>query len=140
WFCFCGCFQKSLTLTLLAQEVPHAGTHMKELQQDVGQMIIAGFEGTELPKAIADDLRAETVGGGILFSRNLEDIDQIAALNRAIHNAAPTIPFVGIDQEGGLVQRIKAPLTTWPPMQKIAQCEDANFVAQVGEALNDEIA
>lgn len=113
---------------------------MRELQQDVGQMIIAGFEGTSLPQSIAQSLQNETLSGVVLFKRNLEDIEQIANLTQAIHDAAPNLPFVAIDQEGGPVQRIKSPLTIWPPMQKVAQTEDANFVAHVGEALNDEIA
>lgn len=113
---------------------------MQDLQQDVGQMIIAGFEGTTLPKSIEQSLKDQTLAGVILFKRNLETIDQIVALNRAIHNASTDLPFVGIDQEGGLVQRIKSPLTVWPPMRDVAATEDANFVAHVGEALNDEIA
>lgn len=113
---------------------------MHDLLQDVGQLILAGFDGTALPASVEQSLKEETLGGVILFRRNLEDIEQIAALTQSVYDAAPTLPFVAIDQEGGPVQRIKAPLTTWPPMQEIAASEDANFVAQVGEALNDEIA
>jgi len=113
---------------------------MRELQQDVGQMIIAGFDGTTLPQSLTQSLQNETLGGIVCFRRNLEEIEQIAALTQSIYDASPTLPFVAIDQEGGLVQRIKAPLTVWPPMQRVAETEDANFVAKVGEALNDEIA
>lgn len=113
---------------------------MRELQQDVGQMIIAGFEGSVLEPSVAQSLRNEELAGVVLFGRNLGSIEEIAQLTQSIHDAAPHTPFVAIDQEGGPVQRIKAPLTVWPPMQKIAACEDANFVAKVGEALSDEIA
>lgn len=113
---------------------------MRELQQDVGQMIIAGFEGTTLEPSLAQSLQNEALAGVVLFARNLGSIEEIAELTQSIHDAAPHTPFVAIDQEGGAVQRIKAPLTVWPPMQKIAASEDANFVAKVGEALSDEIA
>lgn len=113
---------------------------MRELQQDVGQMIIAGIEGTTLAPSVAKSLQDEQLAGVVLFRRNLGSIEEIAALTQSIHDAAPQTPFVAIDQEGGAVQRIKEPLTVWPPMQKIAACEDANFVASVAEALSDEIA
>ncbi len=113
---------------------------MTDLQQDVGQMVLAGFEGTTLPDTVQQALQRQEVSGLILFKRNLTSIEQIGALTQAIHNAAPEPVFVGIDQEGGRVQRIKDPLTVWPPMRKIGDMEDAHFVSKVGEALSDEIA
>lgn len=113
---------------------------MRELRKDAGQLLIAGIADKTLPESVARSLRQEELAGIILFRRNLGTIEEIAALTRAIHEAAPEVPFVAIDQEGGAVQRIKEPLTVWPPMRQVAQCEDANLVAKVGEALADEIA
>lgn len=113
---------------------------MRELRKDAGQMIIAGIAGKELPTDVEQALQAEELAGIILFRRNLGTIEEIAQLNASIHQAAPYVPFVAIDQEGGAVQRIKAPLTVWPPMLELAACEDANLVAKVGEALADELA
>jgi hypothetical protein len=72
------------------------------------------------------------VGATILFKRNLEftvepgglpqevcDLDALVALNRELHRAAPdgTPALIAVDQEGGLVQRVRAPATHWPPMR-----------------------
>lgn len=113
---------------------------MRELRKDAGQMIIAGIAGKTLPDTVARSLQDDELAGLILFRRNLGEIEEIAELTGAIHAAAPSVPFVAIDQEGGAVQRIKAPLTVWPPMLEVAACKDADLVARVGEALADEIA
>lgn len=114
---------------------------MRELRKDAGQLIIAGIEGKTLPDDVADALRDEELAGLILFRRNLGSVDDIVALTQSIHDAADGfVPFVAIDQEGGLVQRIKAPLTVWPPMMAVALAEDADLAARVGEAIADEVA
>lgn len=113
---------------------------MSELRKDAGQLLIAGIADKTLPTSVAQSLQHEELAGVILFRRNLGSMEEIAALTGAIHAASPSVPFVAIDQEGGLVQRIKAPLTVWPPMLEVAASNDANLVALAGEALADEIA
>lgn len=113
---------------------------MRELRKDAGQLIIAGIADKTLPQSVAQSLQQGELAGIILFRRNLGTVEEIAALTGAIHEASPETPFVAIDQEGGAVQRIKDPLTVWPPMQQVADCGDADLVAKVGEALADEIA
>lgn len=114
---------------------------MRDLRKDAGTLIIAGIEGKTLPPAVATSLQNEELAGLILFRRNLGDIEEVAALTQSIHDAAQGfVPFVAIDQEGGLVQRIKAPLTVWPPMMSVALAEDADLAARVGEAIADEVA
>ena len=41
---------------------------------------------------------------------------------------------------GGRVQRVRAPFPHWPPMLDVAELEDADHVARVGEAIGDELA
>lgn len=114
---------------------------MNELRRAAGRMVLAGFAGTSLPEDVARTLRDDELLGVILFRRNLGDIDEIAALNREIHATRPAFtPLIAIDQEGGLVQRIKAPFPHWPPMMDVAQTQDADYVAKVGEAIGDELA
>ena len=77
------------------------------LKRAIGQMIIAGFEGTSLPIPLLGALTKGEIGGVILFSRNFESREQIAKLVSEIHAIPSPYPiWVGIDQEGGKVQRI----------------------------------
>jgi beta-N-acetylhexosaminidase len=84
-----------------------------------GQLVIGGFEGTALPRSFARALAAGERGGAILFARNLtQDPMQCAELSRAIAEAAGACPpLISIDQEGGRVARLKAPVLELPPMR-----------------------
>lgn len=78
------------------------------LKHAIGQMLIAGFEGTKLPIPLIGSLTKGEIGGVILFSRNFESREQIQALTAQIHAIQSPYPiWIAIDQEGGKVQRIK---------------------------------
>jgi beta-N-acetylhexosaminidase len=47
---------------------------------------------------------------------------------------------VAIDQEGGLVQRLRAPLTVWPDMFSVGAAGNPARTEQVGRALGQELA
>lgn len=76
--------------------------------------------------------------GFILFDRNLETADQIRALTSDLRDAVGWNAPIFIDQEGGRVQRLRAPLATdWlPPLDHVARLGDN---AAAGMALRYEI-
>ncbi len=77
------------------------------LKQAIGQLLIVGFEGTSLPIPLIGALTKGEVGGVILFKRNFESRDQIVSLTSQIHAIQSPYPiWIGVDQEGGKVQRI----------------------------------
>ena len=100
---------------------------MTALARLAGQLLSVGFDGT----AADDDLRARIavseIGGVMLFRPNISTPGQLAALVAQIRGAAPReLPLlVSIDQEGGLVQRLRAPATEWPPMLSVGAAGDA---------------
>ncbi|WP_414040140.1 beta-N-acetylhexosaminidase [Acidithiobacillus sp. M4-SHS-6] len=61
------------------------------------------------------------VGGVILFARNCQDAQQVRALCQEIHTLRSPPLLIGIDQEGGRVQRLKAGVTRFPPMARLGQ-------------------
>ena len=109
---------------------------------DIGQLLWVGFDGTEAPAPLLARIAAGDVGAAILFARNIQDIDQLTRLIAALHDAAPADPLlVALDQEGGRVQRVRAPATVWPPMLRLGEHPDADALAEpVGRALGDELA
>ena len=131
------------------------------MRDDIGQLLWVGFEGTSAPAELRARLGAGRVGATIVFKRNLVvhgegagegggrdetlDLDATAALARELHVAghdgAPAL--IAIDQEGGVVQRVRAPATRWPPMlahDALPPGEDARVAEAVGRALGDELA
>jgi beta-N-acetylhexosaminidase len=106
-----------------------------------GQLVIGGFPGTTLPPAFARALRERRRGGVILFKPNVEGGPAgVVSLAREIHSAAPEAPFVGIDQEGGRVARLRAPLLEVPPMRTVASWGDVAFAERVARAVAMELA
>jgi beta-N-acetylhexosaminidase len=107
----------------------------------VGELVVGGFAGTTLPPAYARALRERRRGGAILFKPNVEGGPlAVAALAREVHAAAPEAPFVGIDQEGGRVARLRAPLLEVPPMRTVASWGDVALAERIARAVGAELA
>lgn len=86
------------------------------LHRMIGQMIMVGFLGRTARArgvhAAKRQIRRGTIGGVALFAANISSPGQIAALNRQFQKSAkaggnPPI-FIGVDQEGGRVQRLSS--------------------------------
>ena len=106
-----------------------------------GQLLFAGFEGTRVPDDLAALVAEGRIGGVVLFARNVESADQLRALVRDLHAPAPEeLPLLlAADQEGGRVQRLRAPWTVWPPMRAVGDRDDSDLTRAVASALAQEL-
>ena len=80
------------------------------LDLKIGQMILIGFPGTAVDEKVLDEVRQGKVGSIIIFEKNIPPTNSFIALKKIIwtYQQAATIPlFIGIDQEGGRVNRLK---------------------------------
>jgi beta-N-acetylhexosaminidase len=119
------------------------------IRDDVGQLLWIGFEGTEADEGLRQAIARGDVGAVVLFRRNIPmtdgraDLGRLGELNRQLHGYATESPLlIAVDQEGGLVQRVKEPATRWPPMLNFAAVADSDadaFAEAVGRALGDEL-
>lgn len=107
-----------------------------------GELVIGGFPGTSLPDGFARALREGRRGGAILFKPNVEGGPaQVAALNRVLHATSPGLPpIVSVDQEGGRVARLRAPLLEVPPMRTLGDWDDVAFAERVARTVGQELA
>ncbi|HMC93993.1 MAG TPA: beta-N-acetylhexosaminidase [Polyangia bacterium] len=107
-----------------------------------GQLLSVGFEGTVAPPGLLARIAASEVGGVMLFRPNIVDPPQVASLVASLRAAAPPDAplLVSIDQEGGLVQRVRAPATVWPPMLAVGDARDLVRTTAVGRAIGEELA
>jgi len=82
-------------------------------RQLAGQRLMAGFDGTKLNDDLKFLIRDLCVGGIILFARNIMDRRQVKTLCSDMQDYALSVGqpplFIAIDQEGGVVARLKAP-------------------------------
>jgi beta-N-acetylhexosaminidase len=103
------------------------------LRRSVGQLLLAGFAGPTLPQELRSLAREFGLGGVVLFKRNVEEPAQVAELAYHARTVSPLAQaWVGIDQEGGRVARLRSPFTEWPPMAALgrADLEEAQTLAR----------
>jgi beta-N-acetylhexosaminidase len=107
-----------------------------------GQLLSVGFDGPAMPDELAGRIAASEVGGVMLFRPNVASAGQVAGLVGALRAAAPADRplLVSIDQEGGLVMRLRGLATDWPAMLAVGGAGDAARTEQVGRALGEELA
>jgi beta-N-acetylhexosaminidase len=74
---------------------------------------------TQLSKDEYELLQHPAVGGVILFTRNYSSVTQLEALCQSIRAARGGPLLIGVDQEGGRVQRFKEGFTRIPSMGSI---------------------
>jgi beta-N-acetylhexosaminidase len=113
------------------------------LDEQIGQLFVVGFpDPAPTPEAL-DLIQRERVGGVILFSRNIRDRAQTAALTHALQSAAraaghPAPLLIMTDQENGLVRRLGRDSTPFPGSMALGAIEDAE--AGAGERMVEEVA
>lgn len=88
-----------------------------------GATILGGIAGPDLTPAERDFFRAADPWGFILFGRNIDTPARLLRLTAALREAVGRDAPVLIDQEGGRVQRMRAPhWTDWPaPLDQAAK-------------------
>lgn len=77
--------------------------------------VVCDIAGTSLTEAERQRIAHPLVGMVILFTRNYENRVQLTSLCREIHSVKPGV-LIGVDHEGGRVQRFRAGFTEIPAM------------------------
>jgi beta-N-acetylhexosaminidase len=94
------------------------------LEQQIGQFLFIGLPGTELDADTRALIKEVQPGGIIIFGRNVAGPEQLRSLLDGVRELVATPPLFGIDQEGGLVDRLRRIFTPMPAARTIRQHGD----------------
>ena len=152
----------ALLLTVCSVPSPQDSWFIEEpevtLKRKIAQMLLVGFQGTELAVTshIYRDITELGIGGVLLFDynvasrsrpRNILSKEQLKRLAGDLQNAAPVTLFIAIDQEGGQVNRLRSEygfppnlsakeMAAEPELTKIQAAQTAALLAEMGINLN----
>ncbi len=113
---------------------------MATLTEKIGQMIQAGFRGftIENNNPVVGDIKKYKIGWVVLFDyddvtktfrRNIRSPEQLKALTQSLRDYCPHTFIISIDQEGGIVNRLK-PAYGFPETYShkyLGEMNDADF-------------
>ena len=107
------------------------------LEQQIGQFLFIGLPGTELDAETRDLVEEIKPGGVIIFGRNVAGPEQLRSLLDGVRQLVPTPPLFGIDQEGGLVDRLRRIFTPMPSARTIRQHGDLAGARALGRVTGE---
>jgi beta-N-acetylhexosaminidase len=102
------------------------------LEQQIGQFLFIGLPGTELDGETRDLVEEVQPGGVIIFGRNVAGPEQLRSLLDGVRELVKTPLLFGIDQEGGLVDRLRRIFTPMPSARTIRQHGDLAAARALG--------
>ncbi len=113
--------------------IERASDDEASLNRKAGRLLFIGLPGTRLDRAQRQMLREVCPGGVILFGRNIESAEQVALLNAQIRDALGHRVIIGIDQEGGLVDRFREICEPMPSAKAVRQADSGELARKFGE-------
>ncbi len=113
------------------------------LEEKIGQMLMVSYSGTFLSEDIKYDLETYKPGGVTLFYNNLSNYSDTLNFINDIKKSSEIPIFIGVDQEGGLVQRIDSSkfsmVSDIPSMGDVSLVNDLEVTRKLGFVMAKEL-
>lgn len=117
-------------------------------EQLVGQLVVGGYGGTD-PAGAAQLVSRYHLAGVITLGGNVptepsQRVASLTAMSEQVHAAVRDDgrdwpAFVGIDQEGGPITRVGAPLDRWPAAMALGAAGDPALAQEVAQASGEQL-
>jgi beta-N-acetylhexosaminidase len=101
----------------------------------VGQLLIVGFDGSEMTPRLSSLLERLQPAGVILFARNIKSAEQTWRLLRDCQKCVATPLFTCVDLEGGLVDRFRDVLGPTPGAPEVFATGDRRLFRRHGQVV-----
>lgn len=115
------------------------------IDEKIGQLLIVGIGGKQVSQVAKAHITKRFAGGIILFRRNIQSPQQVANLTTELQQVAVQTPnaiplFIAIDQEGGIVTRLKKGATVFPGNLALGATRSESLAEKAGEITALELA
>src|ERR1700704_5121841 len=107
------------------------------LRQEIGQLLIVGFNGTEMTAKLSSLLTRLQPAGVILFARNTKSAEQTWRLLRDCQTCVATPLFTCVDLEGGSVDRFRDVLGPAPSAADVFATGDRKLFRRHGQIIGE---
>jgi beta-N-acetylhexosaminidase len=105
--------------------------------QNIGQLLIVGFDATEMTPRLSSLLTRLEPAGVILFARNIKTLEQTSRLLRDCQKCVTTTLFTCIDLEGGHVDRFRDALGPTPSAAEVFATGDRKLFRKHGQIIGE---
>lgn len=110
---------------------------ISNLHKQVSQLIIMGFDGTEMSSRLSSLLTRLQPGGIILFARNITSAAQTHELLKDCQALVSTPMFLCVDMEGGRVDRLKNVIGPSPSAAHVFATGDPKLFRKHGKVIGE---
>jgi beta-N-acetylhexosaminidase len=113
-----------------------------QAREALGELFIIGFNGPELSDETSAFLSQARIGGVMIAAQNYESPAQMAELSNQIQACRPahSLPlWIGVDHEGGKVQRLKKGFTKIPDAASITAAASPKLAFEIAEVIAKEL-
>jgi len=101
------------------------------VEKKIGQLFFIGLPHTEIDAETKELLREIAPGGVCLFARNIREADQTRKLIEDIRKNILIEPLLSLDQEGGLVDRLRRIIAPMPAPSSLKTTAEAKNLAEI---------
>lgn len=108
-----------------------------DLRKQIGQLLVIGFDGTEISPELDTLLRETQPAGVILFARNITSGEQTRRLLRECQLRVATPIFTCVDMEGGRVDRFRNVLGPAPSALDVFSTGEAKLFRGHGRIIGE---
>src|SRR5229473_2860442 len=112
-------------------------TAQRKARSNVGQLLIVGFDGTEITPRLTSLLTRLQPAGVILFAPNIKSAEQTWQLLRDCQKCVSTPLFTCVDLEGGSVDRFRDVLGPAPSAADVFATGDRKLFRKHGQVIGE---
>ncbi|UQZ36611.1 beta-N-acetylhexosaminidase [Paenibacillus sp. PK3_47] len=112
------------------------------LEEKIGQMLLAGIDGTQLDSQAKRMIAEDEIGGIILYKDNISGLNSMVTLINGLKNSNSGNPvplFMSVDQEGGKVSRMPKEYADMPSSGRVGAAGNPDSARMFGQLLAREV-